>query len=76
MIEVIREGGSVTLGGIIYTNVADLPSEVELAQGDPVKEAAAVDALKAEIERLHSQLRTVQPEVVAEKATSKKKDQE
>lgn len=49
MEQAIQAGGSVLWRGQILTHVAQLPSEAELAAGDPALEAAASSALDAQI---------------------------
>lgn len=53
---VIAGGGSVLHGGKLYTRVEHLPSEAELAQGDPAAEQAAAARLQEEIVRLQEQV--------------------
>jgi hypothetical protein len=45
MVKVIERGGTVLHEGRLYSKVEHLPSEAELAGDDPVKKAAARDAL-------------------------------
>lgn len=59
MEQVIKEGGTVlhhdsnVVGGARHiSNIADLPSEIELAGDDPVKRKAAIDAIDSQIEQL------------------------
>jgi hypothetical protein len=49
MEQAIQAGGSVLWRGQILTHVAQLPSEADLAAGDPALEAAASAALDAQI---------------------------
>lgn len=57
---VISGGGSVLHGGRIITRVQDLPSEAELAQGNPDATQAAQARLEAEVARLQEQLARLQ----------------
>jgi hypothetical protein len=56
MEEVIRGGGSVMLGERIISKVEELPSEVELAKGDPEREQQVQQSIEAQIEDLHKKL--------------------
>jgi hypothetical protein len=56
MIKIIKEGGSVMYNGEVYNNVEKLPSEASMAKGDKVREAAARQSLKAQIEAANKQL--------------------
>lgn len=56
----IRDGGSVLYGGRIITAEAQLPTPAELAVGDPAAEAAAADALAAQIADLQAQFADLQ----------------
>lgn len=58
---IIAGGGSVLHGGRIITRVADLPSELDLAAGDPEREAAAAAELEQRIAALEAQLARVRP---------------
>lgn len=59
MKRVIDEGGSVLVhkgtGKVLATKHEDLPTEAELAQGDPMKEAAAREHLDLAIATLQAQ---------------------
>lgn len=60
----ISRGGAVLYQGRIISRVADLPSEAELAQGDPAAEQAAAESLRAQIaqaQQLLAQLQARQP---------------
>lgn len=59
---VIRGGGSVSIGHQIVTHIAHLPSEAELAKGDPAKEAVAKGNLQAQINALQTQLNGLAPD--------------
>jgi hypothetical protein len=51
----IKAGGSVLHRGAIYHQIGQLPSEAELAEGDPEQEAAVAAALDAQIAALQTQ---------------------
>lgn len=55
MAAVITAGGSVAHDNRLYTRVEDLPDEVELAQGDDVRKAAALDAVDDQLAKLTAQ---------------------
>lgn len=56
MEQVIRDGGSVLHGGRLYTKIATLPTEAQLAAGNPEQEAAAKANLQSQVEALQAQL--------------------
>ena len=56
MVEIIRRGESVSIAGHIYNSEAGLPSEAQLAVGDPAAEAAAERDLHSKIDALTAQL--------------------
>jgi len=60
MEQVIGAGGSVLHGGRLYTRVADLPTDAQLAAGDPERELAAADAMQAQIATLQAQYEQLQ----------------
>lgn len=60
MEQVIREGGSVKHGGRIISRLEHLPSDADLAKGDPAKEAKAAGDLQAQIDQLQQQLAGLQ----------------
>ena len=51
---VIDQGGSVIYQGVIYSTKESLPSDAELTEGDPAKEAAAAEAIDKQIAALES----------------------
>ncbi len=54
---ITEEGGSVMLSnGQIVTRVQDLPSEADLAQGDPQREETTAARLQEQINRLQADL--------------------
>jgi hypothetical protein len=55
MERVIKDGGSVLHRGILHTRVETLPTEADLAEGDPAREQAAREALDAQIAALTAQ---------------------
>jgi len=55
MEEAIKAGGSVLHKGAIYHQLGQLPSEAELAEGDPEQEAVVASALDAQITALQRQ---------------------
>lgn len=77
MIKVINvDHGSVMYNGVVIDKVEDLPSEAELAKGDPAREAQAKETLlkkKAEIDEQLESLEVSQPADNAN-AESKKED--
>lgn len=52
MARVIEDGGSVLHGGRLITRLEHLPTEADLAKGNPEREAAAAAALDAQIAAL------------------------
>lgn len=60
MERVIAEGGSVLHGGQHISQIKDLPTEADLAKGDPDKEQAAAGNLQAQIDALQAQLGALQ----------------
>ena len=60
MEQVIKDGGSVMYGGRVLNRAEHLPSEAELAQGNPAAEAAAESNLMAEADRISQQLQLLQ----------------
>jgi hypothetical protein len=55
MEQVIRNGGSVLHGGRILTKMEHLPTDADLAVGNPEQEAQAAAALEAQIVALQAQ---------------------
>ena len=55
MVKVIAGGGGVIYNGRIITRVDRLPSEAELAKGDPEKEAATLAEIEKQIAELQAQ---------------------
>lgn len=53
--QVIIQGGSVRYKGRIIKRVQDLPSDAELAGGDPQREATALADIDAQIARLQNE---------------------
>lgn len=60
MIEILREGGSVIYNGFHIKDLRNLPSEAELALGDPDRERAALAELQAQKAELDAQLLLLQ----------------
>lgn len=60
MEEVIADERSVMHNGQILSSLEQLPSEADLAAGDPAKEAEAKANYQAEIERLQGELAKLQ----------------
>jgi len=56
MEQIIVQGGSVLYQGRTISRVQDLPSEADLAVGDPAQEAAATAALQAQMADLQAQI--------------------
>jgi hypothetical protein len=56
MEQAINAGGSVLYGGRLYTRIADLPNDAELAAGDPERELAAANAMQAQMATLQAQM--------------------
>lgn len=55
MEQAIKNGGSVLYGGRLITRTEHLPSDADLAEGNPEQEAAAAAALEAQIAALQAQ---------------------
>jgi hypothetical protein len=54
MEQVIKDGGSVLHGGRIITRMEHLPTDADLAVGNPEQEAAVAAALEAQIAALQA----------------------
>lgn len=52
----IAAGGVVLHNGRIYNDPLDLPTEAELAKGDPAREKKAQDDIQAQIAALQAQI--------------------
>jgi hypothetical protein len=61
MEQVLIQKGSVLHNGRIISRMQDLPSEAELAAGNPAQEAAVAGSLQAQITALQAQLSQLQP---------------
>lgn len=61
MERVIQQGGAVLYRGRSIARVQDLPSEAELAQGDPQAELQAAANLQTQMAELQRQLAQLQP---------------
>lgn len=68
MEQVIRSGGSVSIGGHVISRLDQLPSAVKLAGEDAAQLAAAIDELDVQIAALQEQRK----EAVAAKAKADK----
>lgn len=60
MEQVIRSGGSVLHQGSVITRLELLPSEADLARGNPEQEAAVAEGLRAQLAELQAQLERLQ----------------
>lgn len=60
MERVIAHGGSVLHGGRLITRVEDLPTDADLATGDPNRETQIANSLQQQIDRLQAQLERLQ----------------
>lgn len=60
MVAAIKEGGSVHYKGALITRLENLPSEAELAVGDPVQEQQALTDLQKEIAGLEARKAALQ----------------
>jgi hypothetical protein len=49
---ILRSGQGIVYKGQVITKMADLPTDADLAKGDPDKEAEVISSLQAEIDRL------------------------
>lgn len=58
---VIASGGSVLYGGRTIAHASQLPSEADLAKGDPEAETAAANALQQQIADLQAQVAKLTP---------------
>jgi hypothetical protein len=72
MIAVIRNGGSTVHKGKHIKHVSQVPSEAELAAGNPQAEAEAAARLKAQAEEIDAQLKQLE---AAKKEASTAKDE-
>lgn len=68
----INSGSGVLYNGHVITKVDDLPTEVDLAQGDTAREQAALENLLAQQRAIESQIARLAPSAppVAQKPTS------
>jgi cell division protein FtsB len=57
---VIANGGSILYGGRLITRVEHLPSEADLAAGDPTAEAKAAEKLERQMAQLQEQMKKLQ----------------
>jgi hypothetical protein len=55
MVAIIQRGESVMIGSEVYDSVDRLPSEAQLAQGDPAREQTALANLDAQMATLAAQ---------------------
>lgn len=60
MEQVIANGGSVLHGGKIITRVMDLPTDADLAVGDPNRETQIANDLQQQIDHLQAQMERLQ----------------
>lgn len=63
MVAAIKEGGSVHYKGALITRLENLPSEAELAVGDPAQEQQALTDLQKEIAGLEARKAALQSQV-------------
>lgn len=61
MAQVIRDGGCVELAGRMILTEAALPTEADLAVGDPAQEATALAALQTQMIALQAQMTKLTP---------------
>lgn len=63
-IQAIRDGGSAYIkidGAIVHvTNLAEVPSEADMAMGDPEQEKLALDSIQAQMDLLKEQAAKLQ----------------
>lgn len=59
MEEIIDKGESVIVDGVIITAKSDLPNEAQLAKGNKEAEKAAKASIKAQMEALEAQLKSL-----------------
>jgi hypothetical protein len=57
---VIANGGSILYGGRLITRVEHLPSEADLAAGNPDAEAKAAERLQQQMDALQKQMARLQ----------------
>jgi hypothetical protein len=55
MVAIIQRGESVMIGSEVYDSVDRLPSEAQLAQGDPAREGVALANLDAQLAAIQAQ---------------------
>jgi outer membrane protein TolC len=55
MVAIIQRGESVMIGSEVYDSMDRLPSEAQLAQGDPAREEAALANLDAQLAAVQAQ---------------------
>jgi hypothetical protein len=55
MVAIIQRGESVMIGSEVYDSLDRLPSEAQLAQGDPQREEAALANLDAQLAAVQAQ---------------------
>ncbi|MHC5541214.1 hypothetical protein ACYOEI_23580, partial [Singulisphaera rosea] len=55
MEEIIRSGGSIMHEGQVITRVEDLPTDADLAEGDPELEASTLEDIDSQIAKLNAQ---------------------
>jgi hypothetical protein len=72
--DIIQSGRSVFHGGVLYTDVNDLPSEAALAMGNEAQENEARKSIGAELKRLQSELDLLDEAKHSEKKASEKSE--
>jgi hypothetical protein len=76
MAKVITEDrGSVVYNGRIIRRISEIPSEAELAVGNPAEEKKAENNILAEMERLKAELELLKKDADDAKKAAKKKSE-
>ena len=73
MAEIIRDGGSVTHGGVLYREISELPSDAELSLGDSQKEKEAKADILAEMQKLQAELEVLKSKEAEDKPKAGRK---
>ena len=68
---IIDGGGSVSLHGRLISEVKHLPTQAELAVGNPAAEKAALSDLQAQLAELQAQIALLQPKAKRKAADDK-----
>lgn len=69
-VEIIKNGGSVAVGGTVYATVESLPSEADFAKGNKAAEADARKRIEATIADGQAQLKSLDADAKADESVA------